>query len=176
MAGMIQIRSGLVIVAALCASACGQAAVGPQQAASAPIDRVEPTSLPDFREFVGDTYAEFAAQPVASRYDVTALGVEAAQRARFTHSMSRAAPGLIADGGGAQALIFSGCAPTGCLEGLSVVAVDVASGEVFVGVSDAHGADELVPNDRLEALLRLTSPSNTWDDPVRPSVQSASAP
>jgi hypothetical protein len=82
--------------------------------------------------------------------------------------MANQQPGLVTAGGGVQALVFSGCAPSGCLEGLSVVAIDVTTGGVFVGVSDMGGAAKLAPNDRLEALLRLTSPSQSWDDPVRP--------
>ncbi|MBC7770810.1 MAG: hypothetical protein H7124_18665 [Phycisphaerales bacterium] len=166
---MIQLRSGIVLMAALLgAAACGQATLGPQQAVSAPVERADATSIPDFRPHEGQTYAAFAGEPAMQRYALNELGLTDVERARFSHSMSTAAPGLIAAGGGAEALIFSGCAPSGCLEGLSVVAVDVGTGDVFIGVSDQHGAEELIPNDRLEALLRLTSPSRTWDDPVRP--------
>lgn len=82
--------------------------------------------------------------------------------------MANQADGVLISGGGSQAVVFSGCAPSGCLEGLSVVAVDTQTGEAFIGVSDMAGQERLVENDRLEALLRLTSPSQTWDDPVRP--------
>jgi hypothetical protein len=104
------------------------------------------------------------------RYSPTAMGLSDAEQARFTHAMSVEAPALMTSGGGAEALVFSGCAPSGCLEGLSVVAIEVTTGEAFVGVSDMSGAAQLAPNDRLEALLRLTSPSQTWDDPVRPQT------
>ena len=104
------------------------------------------------------------------RYAITALGLSDAEQARFAHAMTNQAPAVLTSGGGSEALVFSGCAPSGCLEGLSVVAIDVATGEAFVGVSDMTGAAELSPNDRLEALLRLTSPSQTWDDPVRPQT------
>jgi hypothetical protein len=43
--------------------------------------------------------------------------------------------------------------------------VDLATGDPFVGVRDVGGADVLEPNDRLEALLRLNSPTRSWDDP-----------
>ncbi|HYD85898.1 MAG TPA: hypothetical protein VEA80_00325 [Vitreimonas sp.] len=170
---MNHVRSGFVLMAAAAAASCGPAAVGPQQAASAPVERLEATSAPDFRPYVGQTYAAFAAAPAMRRYSLQSLGVPAAEQARFTHSMSNPAPGLVAGGGGAEALVFSGCAPSGCLEGLSVVAIDMSSGDVFIGVSDAAGAEKLVPNERLEALLRLTSPSQTWDDPVRPPATAA---
>jgi len=163
-------------MAAAGAVACGQAAVGPHQAASAPLEQVDATAAPDLRPYVGESYAAFAAAPAMQRYSLDGLGLPGAEQARFRHSMTNSAPALLARGGGAEALVFSGCAPSGCLEGLSVVAVDVGTGEVFVGVSDSGGAAQLVPNDRLEALLRLTSPSQTWDDPVRPSAQRSAAP
>jgi hypothetical protein len=163
------IASLALTAAALGAAGCGQLGVGPHPADSAPTAvAAEPTALPDFRAQAGKTYAQFVQQPGMERYALDAFGLSEAERARFAHAMASEAPGLLASGGGAEALVFSGCAPSGCLEGLSVVAIDVATGETFVGVSDAGGAVELAPNDRLEALLRLTSPSQTWDDPVRP--------
>lgn len=160
----------LSVLAAVGIGGCEQLGVGPQRAASAPAV-AEPVSLPDFRAFAGQTYAEFAAQPGMERYAVGTLGGSASEQARFSHAMAAQAPGLIASGGGAEALIFSGCAASGCLEGLSVVAIDLGTGEVFAGVSDMNGTAEIAPNDRLEALLRLTSPSQSWDDPVRPPAR-----
>ena len=174
---MIPLRS--LSLALLCAvGACSQATVGPQPAASAPMEGVEAAAAPDYAAYAGQLYPAVAADAVMARYSLEALAIPAAEKARFEHAMSNALPGVLAGGGGAQALVFSGCAPSGCLEGLSVVAIDVRSGEVFVGVSDQAGADKLVPNDRLEALLRLTSPSQNWDDPVRPGrgAPSAAAP
>jgi hypothetical protein len=46
------------------------------------------------------------------------------------------------------------------------VAVDTSTGSVFAAVRDVGGADVLAANDRIEALLRLNSPSRRWDDPA----------
>lgn len=164
--GMIQMRAGLAIGLMLALSACEQ--TGTQAVMPGPTEAAAAAPL-DFSAGEGKTYAAFAAETATQRYALDALGLSANEQARFQHAMARAQPGIVAQGGGAEALVFSGCAPTGCLEGLAVVAIDTTSGDVFVGVSDMGGAEKLVPNDRLEALLRLTSPSQTWDDPVRPA-------
>jgi hypothetical protein len=159
----------VLVAAALSAGGCGQVGLGPHRAASEPTPLAAPTSpLPDFRAYAGQTYAAFVAQPGMERYSLEALGLSHDEQARFTYAMANQAAGVLTSGGGSEALVFSGCAPSGCLEGLSVLAIDVGTGDAFVGVSDMTGAAELAPNDRLEALLRLTSPSRTWDDPVRP--------
>lgn len=173
---MNQLRSSLAVAVIVALSACERVAVGPHPATSAPAEQAAATPIADLRPYEGHTYAALAADPAMRRYALDSLGLSAAERSRFEYSMSRPAPGLIAGGGGTEALVFSGCAPSGCLGGLSVVAIDIRTGDVFVGVSDANGADELAPNDRLEALLRLTSPSQNWDDPIRPSGQSPAAP
>lgn len=80
--------------------------------------------------------------------------------------MAVAAAGALESGGGAEALVFRGCAQTGCIDGASVVAVDTATGATFAAVRDAGGAEILAPSDRVEALLRLNSPSRRWDDPA----------
>ncbi|MEZ5994513.1 MAG: hypothetical protein R3C25_02035 [Hyphomonadaceae bacterium] len=157
-----------VLTASALAAGCDQLGLGPHEAVSAPEQAVQPP--PDVRPGVGQTYADFVSHPEFERYSLHALGAGAAAQARFAHAMAaRPEVGLLAEGGGAQALVFSGCAPSGCLEGLSVVAIDTQTGEVFAGVSDLNGQEKLVANDRLEALLRLTSPSQSWDDPVRPA-------
>jgi len=161
----------VLAAAALSASGCGQIGLGPGRAASEPSPLAAQTaSLPDFRGYAGQTYAAFVAQPGMQRYSLTELGLSHDEQARFTYAMANQAVGVLTSGGGSEALVFSGCAPSGCLEGLSVLAIDIGTGEAFVGVSDMTGAAELAPNDRLEALLRLTSPSRTWDDPVRPTT------
>ncbi len=171
---MIQVRVSVLAFAALSLGACGQIVLGPPEAVSASADRQAPREpQPDFQSHAGETYAEFSSQEAMRRYSLAGLGVAGAEADRFNHAMTHQVEGVVANGGGVQALVFSGCAPTGCLEGLSVVAVDVTTGEAFVGVSDMGGTAELVPNDRLEALLRLTSPSQSWDDPVRPQAGGA---
>jgi hypothetical protein len=153
------------------AGGCDQLGLGPHRAASrSPPVAPMTVAVPDFRAHAGETYAEFVAQPGMERYSLTALGLSHDEQARFSYAMADPAAGILASGGGSEALVFSGCAPSGCLEGLSVVAINVATGEAFVGVSDMRGAVTLAPNDRLEVLLRLTSPSQTWDDPVRPQT------
>ena len=79
--------------------------------------------------------------------------------------MQGAASSAVLSGGGAEALVFQGCAETGCADGLAIVAIDVATGTAFVGVKDAEGAEILTPNDRIEALLRLNSPTRSWHNP-----------
>lgn len=158
---------GALVAAVLMLVGCGQVGLGPRHADSAPVATAQ--TVPDFSSYAGQSYTDFTAEPGMERYSLPELGVDGTVEAqRFNHAMANPQPGLIAGGGGAEALVFSGCAPSGCLEGLSVVAIDVGTGDVFVGVSDMGGVARLAPNDRLEALLRLTSPSQSWDDPVRP--------
>jgi hypothetical protein len=78
--------------------------------------------------------------------------------------MALGQPAVLVQGGGAEALVFRGCAQEGCEAGAAVVAIDIDTGGAFVGVRDVGGADELAPNDRVEALLRLNSSSRRWDD------------
>jgi hypothetical protein len=92
--------------------------------------------------------------------------------------MAEPAAGRLVRGGGAEALVFRGCAAAGCEEGAAVVAIDAATGAVFAAVRDAAGAEVLTPNDRIEALLRLNSPTRRWDDPMltRTAASDTAAP
>jgi hypothetical protein len=155
----------LAAAAALTAAGCERLGLGPDAADSAPVKAAQaPTGL-DLTPHDGELYVDFMAQPGMERYSLQALGVPDDDRARFEAAMPGETPAQLASGGGAEALVFSGCAQTGCSGGMAVLAIDAASGAVFVGVRDALGADELVPNDRVEALLRLTSPRGRWDEP-----------
>lgn len=90
--------------------------------------------------------------------------------------MATGADGKLLMGGGAEALVFRGCAETGCGDGEAVVAVDIGTGGAFVGVEDAGGAVIMAPNERVEALLRLNSPTRHWtgfDIPEAPAPASA---
>ncbi len=165
--------SFLAVAVALVIAGCNRR--GLEQAAPAPAAAEASTAAPDVRPFVGRSYAEMIASPGLERYAPANLGLSAEEQARFDRVTASPAVGVAASGGGLEAVVFSGCAAGGCLDGLGVVAIDPATGEVFVGVSDMSGAAVLVPNERLEALLRLTSPSRTWDDPVRPSAQNHAA-
>lgn len=163
----------LALIAASAVAGCDQLGLGPQRAASAPATPPTTASeLIDLRAHAGETYAQFQARPGMERYTLAELGLSQSETERFQRSMAQERGAPLVSGGGVEALVFSGCAAGGCLDGLSVLAIDVSTGEVFVGVSDMAGIEKPVPNDRLEVLLRLTSPSQSWDDPV----QIASAP
>jgi hypothetical protein len=164
---------GSAVVALLGSAACDRLALGPETAASAPsAPSVAPVD-PHLRSHAGETYAVFSA--AAANYAPDALGLSAGDRARVWRAMAVGQAGQIMTGGGAEALVFSGCAEAGCADGKAVVAVDLATGDAFVGVRDVGGADVLEPNDRLDALLRLNSPTRAWDDP-RPSPEATPPP
>jgi hypothetical protein len=107
------------------------------------------------------------------RYRLEALGLTEGEAARFHAHMSTGTQAELISGGGAEALTFTGCAAAGCDEGVAILAVDAATGAAFVGVRDGQGADVLVENPRIEALLRLSSPRGQWDDPARERVAAA---
>jgi hypothetical protein len=158
----------LAAAAALWCAGCDQLALGPPPAASAPSAPAAasaPRVDPQLSRHAGETYSNFVAASGAA-YAPDALGLAAADRARLWRGMARGATGTVISGGGAQALVFSGCADTGCTAGAAIVAIDAGTGGVFVGVRDVGGADVLTPNDRVEALLRLHSPTRSWEDPV----------
>lgn len=168
------LRLTLALGPLLFAVACEQVGLGPPGAASSP-----PTPPPavaavvDVSTGAGQTYPEFT-NAAGTSYQPEALGLNAADRARLWRSMAIASPGTIESGGGAEALVFRGCAEAGCIDGASVVAIDTASGAAFAAVRDAGGAQVLAPSDRVEALLRLNSPSRRWDDPA-PAQTAAAA-
>ncbi len=80
--------------------------------------------------------------------------------------MAAPVAGQLVDGGGAEALVFRGCAETSCDDGIALVAIDTTTGAAFAAVRDAGGEEILASNDRVEALLRLNSPTRRWDDPA----------
>ncbi|MGD9980343.1 MAG: hypothetical protein AB7T58_07065 [Hyphomonadaceae bacterium] len=152
--------------AALLTAGCDQLALGPPQAASAPAaEQASTRAIADLRPHEGATYSDFAAG-AGARYDPEQLGLNAIDRARLWRAMAAPAPARLERGGGAEALVFRGCAQSSCQDGSAVVAIDTASGAAFAAVHDAGGAEVLAPNDRVEALLRLNSPSRRWDDPA----------
>jgi hypothetical protein len=148
---------------------CDQISLGPRAADSAPPVVAPPAPRIDLRPFAGATYPDFAARAEAP----APLDLSATDEARLTAAMAAPQPSWIARGGGAEALLFTGCAAEGCAAGRAVVAFDLATGAAFVGVRDAAGATELAPNPRLEALLRLSSPDRDWDDPRPPEPAAA---
>ncbi|ANP44592.1 hypothetical protein ATE48_00950 [Candidatus Viadribacter manganicus] len=128
----------------------------------------------DLQPHAGDLYSDFAAQEGA-RYSPEQLALNAADRARLWRAMASSTPGRLEGGGGAQALVFRGCAESGCDEARSVIAIDTRTGLAFAAVKDAAGSVVLVANDRVEALLRLNSPTRDWADPAPTQTASADA-
>lgn len=159
-------RVGLAAVALAAGAACDRLNLGPPTAEPAPTQTApEPAPVdPALREHVGEAYPDFAAD-AGARYDPDTLGLNAADRARLWRAMAAAEGSVLLSGGGAEALVFRGCAEPGCEEGAAIVAVDIDTGAAFAGVRDVGGADVLAPNERLEALLRLNSPSRDWHNP-----------
>lgn len=155
------------------AASCDQISLGPKHAESAPAPAPVSAPVPNLSGFVGAAYPEAATRAGFERFTPTALGLAEADQARLAAAMADAQPSWVAAGGGAHALLFTGCAAEGCETGRAVVAIDMATGAAFVGVRDSQGATELAPNPRLEALLRLTSPDRGWENPQPPAPQAA---
>jgi hypothetical protein len=154
---------GSVAVLAVMAAGCDQVTgrdvgPGPGSAEAAPV--AQPVS--DLASYNGRSYADFVAAH-QDRFSSEALGLAAADGGRLEQAMG-ASSGALMQGGGAEALIFRGCAASGCGDGVAVMAVDAATGGAFVGVRDGAGKDVLAANERLEALLRLSTPTRDWAD------------
>lgn len=161
----------LVLAIAGCGPVGGSATapeMGPAAAAAAP--------AMDFSDYAGRSYADFLAAH-QDRFGPDALGLSVEEAARLRRVMA-GATGAALEGGGAEALVFRGCAETGCADGVGVVAIDAATGAAFVGVKDSAGKVVLAPNDRLEALLRLNAPTRDWLDaaPQRHGPDAAASP
>jgi hypothetical protein len=152
----------LAIGALTAIGACGQ--IAPERAAPGPAPATATEAAPNLRPEAGKTYSDFVAS-AGAHYTPDALGIPAADRTRLWRSMAASAPAALLTGGGAEALVFRGCSDLGCEDGVSIVAIDVATGVAFAGVRDVGGADVLAPNERVEALLRLNSPTRAWDNP-----------
>lgn len=150
---------------------CDQLALGPRDAApAAPESTLDVSSLADH---AGRTYADFAADPGAHGFSIDALLLTEGGQARFAQAMGAGRPSVIVSGGGARGLVFSGCGEDGCEAARAFLAIDLDTGEAFVGVSDETGRAVLSPNERMEALLRLNAPSRRWDRPVLPAPEEA---
>jgi hypothetical protein len=166
-----------VVGAALVLAGCDQLSqlgLGPRPAVSAPAD--EPAqALMEFEPHAGSLYADFAAGEGAG-YSPERLGLNAEDRARLANAMANPSAGRLEQGGGAEALVFRGCAETGCAAGTAVVAIDTATGAVFAAVRDAAGSEVLTPSDRVEALLRVNSPTRAWDNPAPTQTASTETP
>jgi hypothetical protein len=161
------VRVGLAAVTAMAAASCdrlaqpaGEATPAPAAAPAAPFDSAM------VRAQTGKTYSTFVGEAPGVGYAPEALGIVASDRARLWRGMATPTGGILFTGGGAEALVFRGCAETSCADGASIVAIDTANGGVFAAVRDVGGADVLAPNDRIEALLRLNSPTQSWEDAI----------
>jgi hypothetical protein len=159
------------VITALALAGCEAPGPASNGQGSAPLELPQG---PDVRPYVGLTLADFIATPDMAQFALEAQGLSAADQARFMAAHAQPSPAVWMAGGGAEALVFYGCAAAGCGAGASVMAVDHATGETFLGVRDGAGAVVVVPNLRLEALLRLGSASGAWDDPNQ--RQAAPAP
>ncbi|HRP12131.1 MAG TPA: hypothetical protein PLK37_13970 [Terricaulis sp.] len=175
---MKQAGAWIAIFSSLALASCDAVQLGPQGAASAPpAPAAAAAPAPDLRGLAGVDYLDFTARPEFTRYSAEGLGLSTADQARLMAAMSGSPrPSWIADGGGARALLFTGCAAEGCASGRGVVAIDLATGAAFAGVRDSAGRTELAPNPRLEALLRLSSPERTWDTPEPPAASAERRP
>ena len=164
----IPCRAGMIALAAIGLASCDRLALGPPAAEPAPAVQTPVTPAaevdPALRSHAGETYAAFVSA-AGARYAPEGLGLAGADSDRFGRAMQRPAASAVLSGGGADALVFRGCSETGCEDALAIVAIDVATGTAFVGVKDAEGAEILAPNDRVEALLRLNSPTRNWHNP-----------
>ena len=171
----ILLRTALTAAAMVGLTACDRLSLGPPTAEPAPVAPVrtaEPVVDPDLRSHAGEGYAAFVGAS-GSRYAPDALGLIGPDSDRFGRAMQASTTSAVLSGGGAEALVFQGCAETGCTDGLAIVAIDVTTGTAFVGVKDAEGAEILTPNDRIEALLRLNSPTRSWHNPEAPPEAAA---
>jgi hypothetical protein len=153
--------SPFVLAAALFLVGCDQLGMGTQSAPPRPPETSEPATILDLTPFAGQTYAAFVADG-GGAFEPEVLGLNAADRARLWRLMAAGQPGAWIEGGGARVLVFRGCSEGGCDDGQSVVAIEAANGAVFVAVSDAAGAEDLVRNERISALLRLRSQTSDW--------------
>jgi len=155
----------------LLGAACDRLALGPPTAEPAPV--AAPAAIADFRPFAGRTYADLvAAHP---SYTADAQHLSPPELARFNAAMVTQQPAWLISGGGAEVLVFAGCAADGCAAGRAILAVDVATGEALMGLRDGQGSSEFVQNERVEALLRLNAPTRQWAD-VQNAAPTQAAP
>lgn len=158
------------IAAALALAACGQtpAENTPDQAMTAE-EPSEAGLSAALRGQAGDYYNDFIRAPGMDRYAPAKLSLAGAGSAlRLERTMQTTFPSVIIDGeDGTEALVFSGCMAHMCGgETAGVVAINVATGEAFVGVKDAEGESVLMSNARLETLLTQNSPTQNWTQPL----------
>jgi hypothetical protein len=170
------LKGSFAVFAVAAASGCDRlSSREPEEAAPTVQAAPAPAPVPDLQAFSGRGFGDFVTAHEA-RFSSDALGIAAADAARLQRAMFVSA-GALQQGGGAEALVFRGCAASGCSDAVAVVAIDGATGAAFVGVRDRAGKDVLAPNDRLEALLRLNASTRDWADagptPEMPSAEAA---
>lgn len=157
----MQWMRGAVAILGLAAAGCDQFTAPTDTGLGSPGDLASPPApVADLEDFRGRSYSDFVAAH-EGRFGPEALALSAPDGARLDRIMAGAS-GMPLRGGGVEALVFRGCAESGCADGLGVVAVDAENGAVFVGLRNGPNEDVLIPNDRLEALLRLNAPNRDW--------------
>jgi hypothetical protein len=145
---------------ALAASGCGREAAAPK---FAPLDAEVAAQSIDLSGHRGQSFEAFSKSPGMERFALSRLDLSADERTRVERDLAAAQPSRLVVGGGAQALVFVGCARAGCEAGETVLAFG-SQGETFVGVREQGAPQAFIPNDRMEALLGLASPSTHWWD------------
>ena len=153
--------SFLALAILVAATACDR---GPNSNTVAPEADTPVAEAVDLASHAGQNFDAFVGSPGMDRFSLEKLDLAPNERTRLAHAMTVLHPSRLISGGGAQALVFTGCGQTGCDASVAVMAIG-SRGETFVGVRDAEGASEFIPDDRMEALLRLNSPARNWDDP-----------
>jgi hypothetical protein len=154
-------------MAALAVTGCGRRETAKETAAPAAAAVLTTPNEAALRTQAGRTYADFAATPGMERYAAEHLDLGTPGAARFSRSMAVATPGAIVSANDVTALVFTGCMQHNCGGTLSVLAIDVATGDAFVGVKDEDGETVLKSNARLQMLLTSTSPTHAWTNPKR---------
>lgn len=160
---------------ALAAAGCGdreKAKDNPVQPAAAPVQQQHATGpLADqLRSQAGRYYFDFVREAGMDKYAAQNLGLTPEDAARFSRNMDIQGGGVLASANGVEALVFTGCSETNCGGGagpLSVIAIDLSTGDAFVGVKDEDGETVLKSVPRLQMLLTETSPTNSWTNPQR---------
>ena len=115
------------------------------------------------RAQTGKRYGEFIAVSGMDRYTPENLGLADQAVERFYQDMQMQHRSTIVSENGVSALVFPGFAAHAGDSTLSILAISLDDGGVFIGVRDDEGAAVLKPNTRLQTLLTHAS---LWDGPA----------
>src|SRR5262249_49928572 len=118
-------RSLALVALAVSLAACSRAPrLEPEDAAAA-------TESIDLSGHRGQSFDAFTKSPGMARYALSRLDLSVDERARIARDLGDDQPSRLVVGGGAQALVFTGCARAGCEAGQAVLAFG-SQGETFV--------------------------------------------